>query len=423
MSDFGKNRVLALYKILTAYTDEQHQISMQDILVHMDAEGYYCSEDSILRYIKQLRNELGVDVISGRGRNARYFIGNRLLEKEEMKLIIDSVNASNFIEKSIATKMIDKLKSTMSLYDAEELDRSVLGINIAKAENKKILYNVNLIQKALSKGVQISFDYMVWDRNKKLVKKSDRRYNMNPWALIWANDRYYLYGYDVKEKDGVLSERNYRVDKLDNIKLSNIPRAGKSQFRIFNANTYVSRRMGMFSGKEQVITVRIPDTLVGPFIDQFGKRITISEYTEGMLLVTFNAVASVILLGWLLGLQYVRSLVLQYPTASTYDWQNNEYLQKLYITSGEKRNQYIYSQYSDFNDVTIDFGNDKVAFKNSKRGAKRVYIINVVSDKNYKPSAIVDQCLVEIPMLIREDGTVCYENLHMICKEDFENVN
>jgi ligand-binding sensor domain-containing protein len=50
-------------------------------------------------------------------------------------------------------------------------------------------------------------------------------------------------------------------------------------------------------------------------------------------------------------------------------------------------------------------------------------IINVVSDKNYKPSAIVDQCLVEIPMLIREDGTVCYENLHMICKEDFENVN
>lgn len=62
MSDFEKNRVLALYKILTAYTDEQHQISMQDILVHMDAEGYYCSEDSILRYIKQLRNELGVDV-------------------------------------------------------------------------------------------------------------------------------------------------------------------------------------------------------------------------------------------------------------------------------------------------------------------------------------------------------------------------
>ena len=112
----------------------------------------------------------------------------------------------------------------------------------------------------------------------------------------------------VKEKDGVLSERNYRVDKLDNIWLSDIPRAGKRQFRSFNANTYVSRRMGMFSGKEQLITVRIPDTLVGPFIDQFGKKITISEDKEGMLLVTFHAVASVILLGWLLGLQSVEIL-------------------------------------------------------------------------------------------------------------------
>ena len=222
-----------------------------------------------------------------------------------MKLIIDSVNASNFIEKSIATKMIDKLKSTMSVYDSEELDRSVLGINIAKAENKKILYNVNMIQEALAKGVQISFDYMGWDKNKKLVKKSERRYNMNPWALIWANDRYYLYGYDVKETDGILSERNYRVDKLDDIQLSDIPREGKSQFRSFNANTYVSRRMGMFSGKEQAITVRVPEFLVGPFIDQFGKRITISEDADGMLLVTFNAVASVILLGWLLGLKSV----------------------------------------------------------------------------------------------------------------------
>jgi hypothetical protein len=251
--------------------------------------------------------------------------------------------------------------------------------------------------------------------------------------------------------------------------------------------------------------------------------------------------------------EQLRILVLQYPTASMSDWQDNEYLQKLYITSGVKQNRYIYSQYSDFNDVTIDFGNDKVAFRNSKRakikgnsdefaiyemsekesglcavlsypgmrtyfekmgyalefqmneylmspvlfhniykgalgevagsfilnrelgielmpitepdyfeffdyrlsddvyvdfknwkytyvqdrdeirkdilrkleyiGAKRVYVINVVSNKNYKPSTIVDQRLIEIPMLIKDDGTVCYENLHMIHREDFENVN
>lgn len=84
-----------------------------------------------------------------------------------------------------------------------------------------------------------------------MVKKSDRRYTMNPWALLWSNDRYYLYGYDIKEKDGVLSEKNYRVDKLDNIRLSNVPRAGKSQFRAFNAIHMFQGGWGCFQGKKR----------------------------------------------------------------------------------------------------------------------------------------------------------------------------
>lgn len=303
MSDFSKNTLLALYRVLIKYTDEQHQLSMYEIQAKLEEDGYSCSDDSVLRYIKQLKNELNADIVSGRGRNAKYFIADRLMEKEELKLIIDSINASNFIDKTIASSMIDKLKETMSIYDAKELDRSVLGINIAKAENKKILYNVNQIQKALSSDVQISFDYMGWDENKKLVRKSTKRYSMNPWALIWANDRYYLYGYDVEETDGKLRERNYRVDKIDKVELSQIHRSGRDQFRNFNANTFVSRRMGMFSGVEHKITVKIPKGLIGAFIDQFGTRIEVVKEPEDMLRISFTAVPSPILLGWLLGLR------------------------------------------------------------------------------------------------------------------------
>lgn len=311
MTDFSKNRVLAFYKILIRYTDEQHQISMQDILLHMESEGYSCSEDSIRRYIKQLRNELGVDIISSRGRNAKYFIGVRLLEKEEMKLIVDSINASNFIEKTIADKMIEKLKNTMSIYDAEEMERNVLGVSIAKAENKKILYNVNKLQEAMAADVQISFNNLAWNKNKKLEKKYTRKNTLNPWALIWANDRYYLYGYDLKEKDGKFGARHYRVDKLTDIELLETRRNGKSQFRRFDANTYVARRIGMFSGEETKITVRIPEGKIGPFIDQFGKKIAVSEETDGKLLISFHAVPSDLLFGWFIGLGEVEVLAPQ----------------------------------------------------------------------------------------------------------------
>jgi predicted DNA-binding transcriptional regulator YafY len=308
MADFSKNRVLALYNILQQHTDEAHQLSMQEILTLMEHSGHSCSEDSILRYVKQLRTEMGVDIISSRGRNARYYIGSRLLEKEELKLLIDSINASNFIEKSVATKMIDKLKGTTSIYEGAELDRTVLGITVAKTENRKILYNVNLIQEALSKKVQINFDSMRWNEKKELVKSNSHRQRMYPWALLWANDRYYLYGYDIVERDGKYKERHYRVDKLANIELTDIPRKGEKQFQSFQADTYVVRRMGMFAGEEHLITVKAPEYLVGAFIDQYGKRIVITGEEEGKVLIKFTAVPSPILLGWLVGLRNVEVL-------------------------------------------------------------------------------------------------------------------
>ena len=84
--------------------------------------------------------------------------------------------------------------------------------------------------------------------------------------------------------------------------------------------------MGMYTDQERRIKVRIPESLVGTFIDQFGKWIDIKEEAicqqdiesadnehnekaeEKKLLVTFCAVKSNVLLGWLIGLGSVEVL-------------------------------------------------------------------------------------------------------------------
>lgn len=137
-------------------------------------------------------------------------------------------------------------------------------------------------------------------------------------ALIRSNDRYYLYGYDTLEYNGEIRERHYRVDKLDNIELINQSRYGEERFNSFDAITYVSRRMGMFPGKEHLITVKIPNYMVGVFIDQFGKEIVINEEGD-KLFVTFQAVSSDILLGWLIGLHEVEVLKPQSVRAQIID--------------------------------------------------------------------------------------------------------
>ena len=302
MGKQGKNNALILYQVLMKYSDKEHPLSMSDIKDYMAEETAECGRDSISRYLNQLEEEMGIDIYRGKGQAARYYIDRRLLDKEELKLITDAVYASNFIEKGIADNMIKKLKTLRSIYDGEELDRSIQCVNVAKAENDRILENVRIIQEAIKKNKQIIFDYMKWNNHKQLVRKNiEGKYSINPWTLIWANDRYYLYGYDTFEKDGVRKERHYRVDKLDNIEIMET------------------------TDQERRIKVRIPESLVGTFIDQFGKWIDIKEEAicqhiesadnehnekaeEKKLVVTFCAVKSNVLLGWLIGLGNVEVL-------------------------------------------------------------------------------------------------------------------
>lgn len=67
----------------------------------------------------------------------------------------------------------------------------------------------------------------------------------------------------------------------------------------------------------------------------------------------------------------LRETVLRYPTASAEDRLLNTTVRKLYITSGEKQNCYLYSQYSDFSNVTLDFTCDEAGFRESPRAKHR----------------------------------------------------
>lgn len=302
MVDYSKNRLLVLYRILLEYTDEEHPMTMRNILEKMDLMGYSCSEDSVLRYINQLRNEIGVDIVSTRGRCASYFIGTRVLEKEELQLLMDAINSSSVIGKSTSKNIIKKLKGLLSSYQAEELTRTVLTSKNTKRTNKRILYNINKIQDAFVKNVQIEFDYMDWTEEKKLSIVGKKR-KINPWGLIWANGRYYLYGFTVEEEEDSISERTYRVDKIDQIDLLlETSRQGKKKFEDFDIQRYVSRRIDMFSGDEEYVTVRVPNKLIGAFIDQFGTDIDIKSNGEYVLISFYVAVTS-IFFGWILGLQ------------------------------------------------------------------------------------------------------------------------
>ncbi|MGN1398894.1 MAG: helix-turn-helix transcriptional regulator [Erysipelotrichaceae bacterium] len=301
-------REFELLKILLENTDSQHSITKNEILALMQDAGFSLSDDTLSKYIKQF--ELyGYNVEVTMGRNATYRLVKRTFLKEEIKLIVDAINASNFIENETADQFKSKLSHFISRYEVDELRRNVQSITVAKTENKKILNNVEKIQKAINQDKCISFNYLTYNENMELVNKSERTYTLSPFTALWAYDRYYLFGYDTVETTGSYLQRCYRVDKLSNIKILDQPRVGYKQFESFNANKFVSRRVCMYGGQEEKVTLKIHKDLISPLVDQFGKYIDVKHTDEpDTLIVSFNVVASDLFLGWLIGLHDVEVL-------------------------------------------------------------------------------------------------------------------
>lgn len=297
----NKSRLLALYNVLSSMTDENNPMSMKEIQSEMQKRGNECSDDSIFRYINQLRNELGVDIISSKGRNAKYFIGSRAIDKEEMQVIIDAINASTVIDKKTTQKIIKKIKSLTSVNIAQSLERTILSAKNEAKKKRNILYRIAEIQEALDYNCQIRFEYVDWQIDKTL-SSSGREYFLNPWGFIWANDRYYLYGYTVEEDDSDIQERTFRVDKIKKVEKIDRQRQGAERFKSFNVYDYVSRRIDMFSAPEEKVTLRMPYYLAGIFIDRFGEKIDIIDEGKGIIEVSFKVACSDYFLGWLLGI-------------------------------------------------------------------------------------------------------------------------
>jgi len=137
--------------------------------------------------------------------------------------------------------------------------------------NDIVLKNLDSIYAAIATNKQITFQYLQWNTQRKLVLKSDKLYVSSPFAVSLTDDNYYLIAFDSKSND----LRHYRIDKMQSITVTNNARAGKELFQSFDIVDYSRKTFGMFGGKEETITIEAANYLVGVFIDRFGESANI----------------------------------------------------------------------------------------------------------------------------------------------------
>ena len=298
-----KLKILYLMQVLLEETDQAHPLNASQLCEKMESlYGYGYNRKTIYTDIKRLQ-EFGLKIEQTKGSSFGYYVAKRDFDLAELKLLVDSVQSSKFITKAKSEELIKKLEKQTSKENAKQLQRQVYIYNRIKKDNDEIYANVDAIHAAIHANHQIRFKYCEWTVKKELAqRKNGADYLVSPWALTWDDENYYLVAYVEESGPQAGMIRHYRVDKIQNIVITQEKRLGKERFEHFDLAAFARKTFGMYGGEDRNLTLEGKNHLAGVVIDRFGTDIMMRPYGADHFHAHVTVTVSPQFFGWLAGI-------------------------------------------------------------------------------------------------------------------------
>lgn len=297
----SKLKLLYLADILEKKTDENNYISATALCDALAEIGIQAERKSIYKDIEVLR-EYGYDIIHNGSRNSGgYFMGERKFQLAEIRLLIDAVQAANFISPKKTNEMIEKIESFISEKQANTLRSQIYMDKRPKCKNDELFYTINNLYEAIIKSVKVSFVYArrkITDEFKTV--KEDKSFTVSPYALIWSEDHYYL----VCNNEKYDNLMNLRIDRIKKVTVTDKKARHFSEVseykHYFDSADYANKLFNMYSGEPKPIELICENDLLETMLDRFGENVRIQKADEEHFLIRTNAIVSDGLVAWVL---------------------------------------------------------------------------------------------------------------------------
>ena len=285
-------RIIELLRFLYQQTDEAHAVTVSEMIEYLKSKGIPSVRQTVYTDLEAL-DSAGIDIVQIKSTQNRYFIGSRIFEYPELKMLVEAVASAKVISAKKSQALIQKLGQLTSIQQAEQLQRLASLSSRVKPHNEKVYYIIDSIQTAILDQHQISFQYYEYTPEKKKILKHDGyRYILDPYALEWKNDHYYLIGYSHKHK-GIA---HFRVDRLTSVE----PLDSKFQpMPDFDVAAYTNKMVDMFAAEHaEQVKLLCSNELMRVIIDHYGEDIEISPYDDTHFTVIIEVNPSGTFYGW-----------------------------------------------------------------------------------------------------------------------------
>lgn len=113
-----KIKLLVLYNLLQRFTDEEHPMTTLEIVEELNKNGITETRQTVYEDIEVL-NQFGYEVICVKGRNNRYFVGDRTFERPEIQIMLNAIGAAKFLTDKKTSLLTEKVAELLRTTQAE----------------------------------------------------------------------------------------------------------------------------------------------------------------------------------------------------------------------------------------------------------------------------------------------------------------
>jgi len=291
-----KIKLLKLMEILRQETDEKHPLMTSELCQRLIAMGISCNPRTLGRDI-MLLNKQGYEILHRiKNRENAYYLVDRSFSVPELKILIDAVQAASFVPDKKTAELIDKIAELGGSHRGALLKSNLVKFNTRKHTNETVFSTVDYLEEALQNNRQVAFKYFDLDENGQCVfRKDGEQYIIEPIALVFNDDNYYLLGYDPELE----MEKTFRVDRIDSAEIlkkatSKLARAHKRKVAKYTEETFK-----MFDGEQETVTLRFDDKLVGVVHDKFGESVKMKRIDDNTIETEVKVRIAPTFWGWL----------------------------------------------------------------------------------------------------------------------------
>ena len=274
-----------ILEILELYSDEHHLLTHDEILRHLDHDyNMVLERKSIGRHLQNLIAG-GYDIITTRRGS---YLASRNFDNAELRVLIDNVLFSSYINESHAQQLIKKLRNMGDIAFRSQTRYVYEIVRRNRTKSPAIFYAAETIGEAIEKKKRISFvSNRVIGTTMEQEPVWDDPVIVDPFHLVAKNGWYYLIGVDNRDQ----TITNYRLDKITDLRILDEGRKDLPENikRTFNLDTYLAARPYMYQGEQERVKFRIIKPVLDDIIDEFGKSVSILEESDHHYIVSFVA--------------------------------------------------------------------------------------------------------------------------------------